>query len=145
MLDTSAVIGWVERGDQTVIDALAGESQVPFIHVVTLGELEEGVIRAPRGSILRIRAATQGFATNLARIDLSGNIRQPVIFGVISARIGRTLSHNDKWILAAAIEHRHTLVTQDVGFLEAAKFLNRSGGTRHIGGEASVTYCPVTR
>ena len=39
ILDTSAVIGWVERRNQNVVQALAATERLPVISIVTLGEL----------------------------------------------------------------------------------------------------------
>lgn len=123
ILDTSAVIGWLERGNQRVADAIGELGDVPLLHVVTLGELHEGVARArdlPEDD-QRSRAATLRFA--LDELDLAPlpDEREAEIFGLVSAATSRRLSHNDKWIVSRAVVGGHHLITEDDGLADAAE------------------------
>jgi predicted nucleic acid-binding protein len=121
VLDTSAVIGWLERRNQRVADAIGDLGEVPLIHVVTLGELHEGVARArdlPEDD-QRSRAATLRFT--LDELDLASppDAREAEVFGVVSAATSRRLSHNDKWIASRAILGGHSLITEDDNLADA--------------------------
>ncbi len=124
MLDTSAVIGWLERRDKPVAQAISTAREIPFVHVVTLGELHDGVERARRGSkveVLASRMATLRFVVAELSVAEPLGADDAALFGVVSSVIGRGLSHNDKWILARVILAEHALVTQDVGLHAAAE------------------------
>jgi len=116
MLDTSAIIGWVELQDVGLVQWLldvAGDS-VPGVHAVTLGELERGVLEAPDDTTKERRRATLRFTREeLAVVSLSATTEQVHLFGVVSAAVSRKMSHNDCWITAAALEAGDTLVTMD--------------------------------
>lgn len=116
ILDTSAVIGWVEFQDLGVIDAIREHSTdgSPRVHAVTIGELERGVAQAVDESTQGRRRATLRFAREqLAPVELDSDGDQPEAFGQIAAALSRKISHNDTWIAAAAVTERRHLLTQD--------------------------------
>lgn len=124
ILDTSAVIGWVELRDPGVIDAIREHSAdgSPRVHVVTIGELERGVAQADDEVTQGRRRATLRFAREqLAPVSLDSDGDQPEAFGQIAAALSRKISHNDNWIAAAAVTERCYLLTQDAGLAELAK------------------------
>ncbi|MFT4011339.1 MAG: PIN domain-containing protein [Nocardioidaceae bacterium] len=116
MLDTSAVIGWVELQNSELVRWLldsAGDA-VPAIHAVTLGELERGVLEATDETTRTRRRATLRFsAEELNVVSLSATGEQAHLFGVVSAAVSRKVSHNDCWITAAALTADDTVVTMD--------------------------------
>lgn len=117
MLDTSALIG-LHEGQPEVATYLAGvldqhdDGSVPKTHEVVLGELWSGVLAVgdaddpdnPRravldtAAVLDIETITDDDAFTYARI---------------TAATKRAMSNNDRWICAAAIRTRSTLITQD--------------------------------
>lgn len=115
ILDTSAVIGWVERRNQKVIETLAATERLPVISVVTLGELFQGVESARHANdaaALAIRQRTLGLAQRrLPRVGVDESDAK--LFGRLSAVLSRTVSHNDRWIATAAMRVKRTLVTED--------------------------------
>lgn len=123
MLDTSAVIGWLERRDESAAQAISTAKEIPVVHIVTLGELHDGVERARRGSnveVLASRVATLRFVVSELSVADPLGADDAALFGVVSSVIGRGLSHNDKWILARVVIAEHLLVTQDAGLHTAA-------------------------
>jgi predicted nucleic acid-binding protein len=126
ILDTSAVIGWVERRNQNVIAALAATERLPLISIVTLGELFQGVESARHAndaSALAIRQRTLSLAhRRLPRVGVDESDAK--LFGRLSAVVSRTVSHNDRWIATAAMRVKRTLVTEDA---ELAAALAGSG------------------
>ena len=122
MLDTSALIG-LHEADAEVATYLAGvleqhdDGTVPKTHQVVLGELWAGVLAAgeaddpdnPRRPVLDTAA---GLDIETIEYDDTG------VFAQITATTNRTMSHNDRWICAAAIRTRSTLITQDAGMAE---------------------------
>lgn len=116
MLDTSAVIGWVELQDAGLVRWLleAAGDGVPAIHAVTLGELERGVLEAPDEATKARRGATLRFSREeLTVVPLSASAEQAHLFGIVSSAVSRKVSHNDCWITAAALEADDALVTMD--------------------------------
>ncbi len=123
ILDTSAVIGWVELKDAAVIEAIREHSSdgSPRVHAVTIGELERGVAQAVDEITQSRRRATLRFAREqLAPVALAADGDQPEAFGQISASVSRKISHNDTWIAAAAVAEGRRLLTQDAFFAERA-------------------------
>lgn len=122
MLDTSALIG-LHEADPEVATYLAGvleqldDGTVPKTHRVVLGELWTGVLATgeaddpdnPRRAVLDTAA---GLDIATIEDDDAG------VFARITTTTNRTMSHNDRWICAAAIRTRSTLITQDVGMAE---------------------------
>lgn len=118
ILDTSAVIGWVELKDAAVIDAIRTHSEdgSPRVHAVTIGELERGIAQAQDEITQSRRRATLRFAREqLAPIAFESDGDMPEAFGQIAAAVSRKISHNDTWIAAAAVTEQRLLLTQDAG------------------------------
>lgn len=116
ILDTSAVIGWVELKDAAVIDAIRAHSTdgSPRVHAVTIGELERGVAQAPDEVTQGRRRATLQFAREqLSPVALEADGGQPEAFGHFAAAVSRKISHNDTWIASAAVTERRQLLTRD--------------------------------
>lgn len=123
ILDTSAVIGWVELKDAALIAAIRAHSGdgTPRVHAVTIGELERGVAQAADEITQDRRRVTLRFAREqLSPISVEPAGDQPEAFGRISAAVSRQLSHNDTWIAAAAITEGRRLLTQDADLAERA-------------------------
>lgn len=122
MLDTSALIG-LHEADPEVATFLAGvleqhdDGTVPKTHQVVLGELWTGVLAAgdaddpndPRRPMLDTAASL-----DIETID-EGDAG---MFARITTATNRTMRHNDRWICAAAIRTRSTLITQDADMAE---------------------------
>jgi RNA polymerase sigma factor (sigma-70 family) len=122
MLDTSTLIG-LHEADPEVATYLAevleqhDDGTVPKTHQVVLGELWTGVVAAedqhdpdnPRRPVLDTAASLD---VESIEADDAG------VFARITRATTRTMSHNDRWICAAAIRTRSTLITQDAGMAE---------------------------
>lgn len=116
ILDTSAAIGWVELKDAGVIDAIREHSTdgSPRVHAVTIGELERGVAQAGDETTRSRRRAALRFAREqLDPLPLDPEGDQPEAFAHIAAALSRKISHNDTWIVAAAVTEQRLLLTQD--------------------------------
>ena len=146
ILDTSAIIGWLERGSDSVVAAIREHDDVPLMHAVSLGELEAGVANARReGDRLKIetRTNTLDFARDkLTGVTIDPGGEQPYIFGLLSAGTSRKLSQNDKWIASAAISGRHTLVTQDEGLSIVLRDLSLEVEP-DVRVQFTVRFCPI--
>lgn len=116
MLDTSAVIGWVELQSEELLETLlteAGDS-TPAIHAVTLGELEAGVLSAGDLETKARRLATLQFSRDeLTVISLPAVSEQTQLFAVVNTAVSRKISHNDCWIAAATLANDAHLLTMD--------------------------------
>lgn len=116
ILNTSAIIGWVELQDANLIEWLlenAGED-IPNVHIVTLGELERGVLGAPDEAARSRRDDTLNFGRDeLRQASFSDTVKQAHLFGIVSSVVSRKVSHNACWITAAALGANDTLVTMD--------------------------------
>lgn len=92
-------------------------------HFVSLGELESGVRAGVRSGIdadlLLLRHRSLDFAERMpaCRMPSAADI---ACFGIVVASTSRKLSHNDQWILSAAVVHGSTLVTEDDRLHDAA-------------------------
>jgi predicted nucleic acid-binding protein len=131
ILDTSAVIGWVELKDAAIIEALRNHSAdgSPRVHAVTIGELERGVAQAADEVSRARRGATLRFAREqLAPLPLDPDGDQSEAFGQVASALSREISHNDTWIVAAAVSERRHLLTQDAALAaKAAKAATTPG------------------
>lgn len=122
MLDTSALIG-LHGAHPEVATYLAGvlehhdDGTTPRTHQVVLGELWTGVLAAggaddpdnPRRPVVDTAA---GLDVETIEDDDAG------AFARITTATNRTMTHNHRWICAAAIRTRSTLITQDAGMAE---------------------------
>ena len=122
MLDTSALIG-LHEADPEVATYLAGvleqhdDGTVPKTHQAVLGELWTGALAVgdvddpdnPRRSVLD---TALGLDVETIEPD------DAVLFAQITRATSRVMSHNDRWICAAAIRTRSMLITQDADMAE---------------------------
>lgn len=122
MLDTSALIG-LHEADPTVTRALTAvlerldDGTAPRTHRVVLGELVTGLLTTGRADDpANPRRPVLDTATTLAIETIEAV--DPEIFARLTHAGKRAMSHNDRWICAAAIRTRSTLVTQDAGMAE---------------------------
>lgn len=115
MLDTSAVLGWLERKTPGTSEAVRSAGATPLIHVATLAELQEGVARAEAigAASTEVRRQTVQFVLHRLRRTPAPSEIDAECFGRLSACTSRKLSHNDKWIVAASIIGGHRLLTED--------------------------------
>lgn len=116
ILDTSAVIGWIEHQSEDLISWLltSDGDATPAVHVVTLGELAQGVRAAPNSRVRSARLDTLRFCQrDLDVIELTTGSRQSDLYGLLSSATSRKVSSNDRWITAAAVDLGDTLVTTD--------------------------------
>ncbi len=122
MLDTSALIGLHEAHPE-VATYLAGvlkqrdDGTVPKTHQVVLGELWTGVLatgesRDPNNPRRPVLDTAMNLDIETIDDDDSGT------FARIAKATSRAMSYNDRWICAAAIRTRSTLITQDKGVAE---------------------------
>ncbi len=116
----SAVTDWVESQDQESV----------FISVLTVGEIEKGIIRMPPS---RRKTALEAFLENLIKrfddhiLDLTTSTlrRWALMVGQLE-KSGRTLPVIDSLIAATALEHDLTIVTRNEADFEptGVKILN---------------------
>ena len=113
LLDTSAIIGWLERSDSS-LPALIAACDTALYHPVALGELYAGIERA--GTIPEREMRTNTLRFTVQRLEQIGEHALPAEqFGFLTARFSRRLSHNVYWTVASAIAAGGlTLVTEDV-------------------------------
>lgn len=114
VLDTSAVIGWVERNDPTIRAAVLSAGEKPAVSIVTIGELHAGVARASlAGDVAAVsfRERTLSTARGLEIVPVSDDVA--TTFGDLRARLPLSFSANDLWIVATAIAQQATLATHD--------------------------------
>ncbi len=112
LLDTSAIIGWLERNDST-LPALMAQSDTVDYHPVTLGELHAGVQRAGTEAELQMRTNTVRFTQSRLQAVVH-DVLPYEQFGFLTARFSRKLSHNDFWIVASSLAAGdYMLVTED--------------------------------
>lgn len=112
LLDTSAIIGWLERRDPGVTETIASDPDVPAISAVTLGELHRGVRRARDDRtrvVRRLHLAFVGDRLDIVPVDHESGPR----WAGLADLLPRHLGHNDIWIAAAAATTSRQLVTQD--------------------------------
>lgn len=143
MLDTSALIGLHEAHPE-VAAHLGGvleqhdDGKVPKTHQVVLGELWTGVLAAgdvddpdnPRRPVLDTALGLD--VETIASEDAA-------LFAQITQATTRAMSPNDRWICAAAIRTRATLITQDA---DMAQLLGRYFASLEIL-EALQVYVPI--
>ncbi len=118
VLDTSAIIGMIERQNPRVGEVLRsdGNTELPVCHVVSLGELAGGIhsarVRSDESAVAE-REQTLSIARSLAAPRDPLGRSEVECFGIITALTSRKLSHNDQWILACAAAEQAHLVTED--------------------------------
>jgi predicted nucleic acid-binding protein len=112
LLDTSAVIGLIERRSPAVRGALSRATTDPFVSVLTFGELAHGVAASPTATERRRRAITVTYAQRLRTLALDGALFAEC-YGYIS--VGQRAGVNDRWIVAQAVVNGLELLTEDAG------------------------------
>lgn len=113
VLDTSVFIA-SESGRPLPMDALPGESAVS---VVTLAELQAGVLAATSTAIRARRLATLSAVSDLLALDITEAVALTwAHLRVRLAEAGRKVNVNDSWIAATALTHNLPVVTQDDDF-----------------------------
>ncbi len=130
MLDTSALIG-LHEADPEVTTFLVGvlrqhdDGTVPKTHRVVLGELWTGVLATGNSDDLdNPRRPVLDTASSLDIETIEDDDAD--MFARITNATKRAMSHNDRWICAAAIRTRSTLITQDQGMAEQLERFFRS-------------------
>ena len=113
LLDTSVLIA-EESGRRLRTEALPGES---FISVVTIAELQAGVLAARDTAVRAIRLSTLDAISILQPlpIDATAALRWATL-RVRLAEEGRSAKINDLWIAAVALANNLPVVTQDDDF-----------------------------
>lgn len=136
LLDTSAVVGLVERRDTTIRSLVSRSDVNVAVSTISIGELEHGARRTPnsiRDETLRIAADV------LHRLEIDDALTPPC-FGHISVQVPRAVGVADCWIGATAVVNGFDLVTQDRAFADQLARVDWSGTAWKA---PTVTYVPV--
>ncbi len=113
LLDTSVFVAF-ESGRSIDVDALPDESA---ISVVTLAELEAGVLAASTTESRSIRMGTLRRVNEIELIGVDESVaRMWALMRVTLGRGGRKIKGNDLWIAATAASRGMPVVTQDSDF-----------------------------
>lgn len=113
LLDTSVLIA-TESGRALDLDRLPSES---LICVITLAELEAGVLAAPDTASRQRRLATLQTAASLQPLTITAEVASSWAgLRVHLAQARRRVGVNDLWIAAVAVAHHLPVVTQDDDF-----------------------------
>lgn len=113
LLDTSVFVAF-ESGRSIDVDALPDESA---ISVVTLAELEAGVLAASTTESRSIRMGTLRRVNEIELIGVDESVaRMWALMRVTLGRGGRKINLNDLWIAATAASRGMPVVTQDSDF-----------------------------
>jgi RNA polymerase sigma factor (sigma-70 family) len=122
MLDTSALIG-LHEAHAEIAAYLAGvleqhdDGTVPKTHQAVLGELWTGVLAV--GNLDDADNPRQPVLDTALSLDVETiEPGDAVLFAQITQATRRAMSHNDRWVCAAAIRTRSTLITQDADMAE---------------------------
>lgn len=124
LLDTSAIIGLIERRVESLRTIVAADDAVLHMSIVTLGELEHGVAAATTTTIAATRRSSLHAvidATDVVGLDAD----DASTYGLLSHELRRrgwgprAVGTADRWIAATAITRGLTLVTQDRLLAEA--------------------------
>ena len=113
VVDTSVFIA-AESGRRLDTAGLPGETAVS---VITLAELQAGVLRATDTETRAIRLDTLGTVSDVEILDIGEDTAAEwARLRVHLAEHGRRVNVNDLWIAASAIAHGLPIVTQDDDF-----------------------------
>lgn len=113
LLDTSVFIA-TESGRTVSADALPAESAVS---VVTVAELQAGVLAAATTTVRTRRLATLGVVADIEVLNIDEVVAlEWARIRVGLAEAGRRLNVNDTWIAATALAHGLAVITQDDDF-----------------------------
>jgi tRNA(fMet)-specific endonuclease VapC len=117
ILDTSAVIGLIERRSAEIEAIIRSDPIRPVVSILTIGELQHGVSGATASRERRRRQETLDLVAELPAVGLS--LATAACFGQLSARMSRRVGVADRWIAATALSRSLTLVTEDRDLAEA--------------------------
>lgn len=113
VLDTSVLIAR-ESGRPLAVDALPGQTA---ICVITIGELQAGVLAAADTATRARRLSTLGVASAVEALPVTAEAaRHWAELRVRLAELGRHAKVNDLWIAAVALANDMNVVTQDDDF-----------------------------
>ena len=113
LLDTSVLIA-AESGRPLDTDAMPDEI---FVSVVTIAELQAGVLAAPDTATRACRLATLDSLAILEPLSIdAAAAAQWAVLRVRLAEEGRRINVNDLWIAAVAAANRLPVVTQDADY-----------------------------
>lgn len=113
LLDTNVFIAQ-ESGRQLELDALPDQS---YVSVVTLAELEAGVLAAHDTETRHRRLATVQAVAALVPLTVDAAAASHwARLRVLLHENGRRLNVNDLWIAAVALAHDLPIVSQDADF-----------------------------
>jgi len=118
LLDTSAIIGLLERHTPALRQAVEEQTLPIHVSAITLGELHHGV-EASSDQVTRQRRRTSLEAIEMSCNPVEVTTMESSVYGVLSARLRsagfgpRAVGAADRWISATAITRNFTLVTQD--------------------------------
>lgn len=113
MLDTSVLIAR-ESGRYLAVDALPEHTTVC---VITIGELQAGVLAAPDTPTRARRLSTLGAASIVEALPVTVEAaRRWAELRVRLAELGRVAKVNDLWIAAVALANGMDVATQDDDF-----------------------------
>ena len=113
LLDTSVFIA-SESGRELVVDQLPDES---LVCVITLAELEAGVLAAPTTEIRARRLRTAQRAASITPLPVDAPAAAAwARLRVVLHEEGRRVGVNDLWIASVAVSRRLPVVTQDDDF-----------------------------
>jgi predicted nucleic acid-binding protein len=124
LLDTSAVIGLLERKTPSLKRVIEEETLPIRVSVITLGELHHGVEGSP-DPVTRQRRRTSLDALKMSCVTVEITEAETLVYGDLSARLRsagfgpRRVGAADRWISATAIKRGFTLVTQDAVLADA--------------------------
>jgi predicted nucleic acid-binding protein len=112
-LDTSVFIA-TETGRQVAADRLPDES---LVCVITIAELEAGVLAAPTTEIRAQRLRTAQRAASIAPLPIDAPAAAAwARLRVLLHESGRRIGANDLWIASVAVSRGLPVVTQDDDF-----------------------------
>ena len=113
LLDTSVLIA-EESGRRLQVEALPDNA---FVSVVTIAELQAGVLAARDTAVRAIRLATLDAVSVLQPLTIDATAAlQWAVLRVRLAEEGRRAKINDLWIAAVALANHLPVVTQDEDF-----------------------------
>lgn len=113
LLDTSVFIA-SESGRALALDRLPDES---LVCVITIAELEAGVLAAPTTEIRARRLRTAQRAASIAPLPIDAPAAAAwARLRVVLHEAGRRIGVNDLWIASVAVSRDLPVVTQDEDF-----------------------------
>jgi len=124
LLDTSAIIGLLERHTPALRQVVEEQTQSIHVSAITLGELNHGV-EASSDPVTRQRRRTSLETIEMFCNPVDVTTMETSAYGILSAQLRsagfgpRTVGAADRWISATAITRNFTLVTQDAALANA--------------------------